>query len=185
MRPWLLFAHAATAGIFTFILLLCPQYLVYQKIIPPARALFSAAVVALAIVVIILVTVGRFGVQRLRTATLVPVVLMLFFLLKLNGPLLDKSYSARPLQGQIQSMAPDTSAFAVYHVRRDLVYGLAFYRNEAPIYYEDGIPAQAHILVIRSSDTHQLRQLLAGRTYQPLFIYEWDGLSVYKVDARP
>ena len=183
LRPWLLVTHAVTAGLFTFVLLLCPQYMVYQKVVPPARALFPALAVSIAIAIMILVVVGRFGVQRLRAATLVPVILMLFFLLKLNGPLLDKNYSSRPLQRAIQKAAPGTHSFAVYQVRRDMVYGLAFYRDERPLDYEDGVPPQEHILVVRAAAEGDLRKLLAGRIYEPLFLYPWDGLAVYKVDA--
>ncbi|MHB1700190.1 MAG: ArnT family glycosyltransferase [Acidobacteriaceae bacterium] len=184
LRPWLLVMHAITAGIFTFVLLLSPQYMVYQRIIPPAHALISALAVSLAIVVLILLVVTRYGLQRLRAVTLVPVVLMLFFLLKLNGPLLDDNYSSRPLERAIQKAAPGVGAFATYQVRRDIVYGLAFYRDQRPLYYEDGVPAQAHVLIVRESAEEQLRKLLVGRTYQPLFLFPWQGLAVYKVDAK-
>ncbi len=184
LRPWLLVMHALTAGVFTFVLLLSPQYMVYQRIVPPARALISATAVSLAIVVLILLVVTRYGLQRLRAVTLVPVVMMMFFLLRLNGTLLDDNYSSRPLERAIHKAAPGVGSFAVYHVRRDIVYGLAFYRDQRPLYYEDGVPPQAHVLVVREASEGDLSKLLAGRTYQPLFLFPWDGLAVYKVDAR-
>jgi 4-amino-4-deoxy-L-arabinose transferase-like glycosyltransferase len=185
LRPWLLIAHSLTGGVLTFVLLLSPQYMVYEKIVPQARALITAGAVALAMAVIIFVIVTKYGVQKVRTATLIPVVVLLFFLLRLNGRLLDLNYSARPLAQEIQQDAPEVQTLAVYHVRRDLDYGLAFYRNQPVVYYEDGtIPAGEHILVVNIKDVPKLPELLAGRTYEPLFLYQWRGLAVYRVAAK-
>jgi hypothetical protein len=46
----------------------------------------------------------------------------------------------------MQQQAPEVRTVAVEDVRRDMVYGLAFYRNEEPIDYgKDGVPAQTSI----------------------------------------
>ncbi len=86
---------------------------------------------------------------------------------------------------------------AVQAVKRDLVYGLAFYRNQPIVEYGlngyvppdkvpvTGIPDAEHILVLRTRDTDQLPIWLAGRVYEPLFLYEPQGLAVYKVYAKP
>jgi hypothetical protein len=74
---------------------------------------------------------------------------------------------------------------AVYRVRRDLEYGLSFYRDQRVTNYErDGVPPQQHILVVRESYIDQLRPLLIGRTYEPLFTYPAQNLVVYAVSAR-
>ena len=57
------------------------------------------------------------------------------FLLGFHGRDLDLNYSARPLAREMQQQAPDVRQVAVENVRRDMVYGLAFYRNEQPIDY--------------------------------------------------
>jgi hypothetical protein len=65
-------------------------------------------------------------------------------------------------------------------------YGLAFYRNQPMIHYStDGVPNAEHILVIRASDAGDLDRWLAGRVYQPLFLYESQGIEVYRVYANP
>jgi len=65
-------------------------------------------------------------------------------------------------------------------------YGLAFYRNEPMVHYStDGVPRAEHILVIRASDTGDLDHWLAGRVYKPLFLYESQGIEVYRVYAQP
>jgi hypothetical protein len=45
------------------------------------------------------------------------------------------------------------------------------------------IPQEQHILVLRERDISQLSTILAGRVYTPLFLYEWQGLAVYRVSA--
>jgi hypothetical protein len=65
-------------------------------------------------------------------------------------------------------------------------FGLSFYRDHRVLDYDiGGVPAATHILVVRDSAEGSLPQLLAGRTYQPLFSYPAQRLSVYHVDAGP
>jgi hypothetical protein len=110
------------------------------------------------------------------------------------------NYSARPLARAMQKQAPEIRAVAFEDVRRDLVYGIAFYRNEEPIdycepsskprpYEEDcrggvHIPEAEHLLVMPANESSQLDSWLAGRVYEPLFLYPSQGLEVYKVYAR-
>ena len=64
-------------------------------------------------------------------------------------------------------------------------YGLAFYRNQPMIHYgTDGVPEAEHLLVIRANDEAELDHWLAGRVYKPLFLYESQGLEVYRVYAQ-
>jgi hypothetical protein len=102
-----------------------------------------------------------------------------------NGPLLDLNYSARPLARSIEQAAPGVHTLAVWNVRRDMAYGLAFYRNEALLDYEqNGVPPQEHILVVREADAAELPRLLTGRRYEQIMKYPWQGLAVYRVAAQ-
>jgi hypothetical protein len=133
----------------------------------------------------VIFVVRRKGVVHIRTITLVPLVGLMFFLLVMNGHLLDMNYSARPLARQIAMAAPQTPVVATLDVRRDMVYGLAFYRNQDVLNYAtDGVPAGAHVLVLPTREVPQLQQLLQGRLYQPLFLDQTKGLSVYRVYPR-
>jgi len=202
---WMLFGHALTCGVVTFVLLLSPQHMVYETLVPSKSALYGAAAIGGAVIVLVMTVVGYWGVKHLRSVTLVPIVLLLVYLLHYNGDLLDKNYSARPLAVQIEQAAPDVHSFAVYGVRRDLVYGLAFYRNQYPKYYfgkeiEESIrtnidspckdpsspciPQQEHLLVISKKMEPQLSTLMAGRSYQEVCDFEWQGLDVYRVAAE-
>jgi hypothetical protein len=63
-------------------------------------------------------------------------------------------------------------------------YGLAFYRNHRVENYElDGVPKEAHILIVRKAFTSELGQYLKGRSYEELFDYPPQNVVVYKVSA--
>jgi 4-amino-4-deoxy-L-arabinose transferase-like glycosyltransferase len=182
---WLLNTHAAFTGFLTFVLLLCPQYMVYQKIVPAPRTFIWAALLGIAAALLVIFVGRRYGVRQIRLVTMIPLAGLLFFLLGMNGHLLDLNYSARPLARQIAKAAPDDQTVAVMDVRRDLVYGLAFYRDQfISNYAVQGVPEDAHILVIPTREADQLDHLLQGRLYQQIFLYETQGLSVYKVYPR-
>ncbi len=199
LSPWLLILHALLTGLTVFIVLLVPWHIGHPGAIPPASILFSAGLSGAASVLLILVIVARFGVARLRLATIIPMVMMLFFVFgvgpffgipaisatKKNIRLLDAAYSARPLASIISQIAKPGEQVAVYRVRRDAEYGLSFYRDRrVDDYDKDGIPPEQHILVTREPFTPDLPHLLAGRSYEPLFSYPAQNLAVYQVFAK-
>ncbi len=185
LQPWLLWSHAALCGIMVFVLTLAPQHMKYETLVPSAAWLMIAGVAAVATLLIVGLPIRRFGIKQIRNVTLVPVCATLVFLLGFHGQDLDLNYSARPLAQQIAQHAPGASIVAVQSVKRDIDYGLGFYRNQATVHYEhDGVPRGEHILVIASNDTDDLEKYLTGRIYEPLFLYETQGLAVYKVLAK-
>src|SRR5581483_12026919 len=96
----------------------------------------------------------------------------------------DLAYSARPLARELTQLTPQNEPVAVLRVRRDLEYGLSFYRDKRVLDYEkDGVPEQAHVLVVRDIAMPELRRLLATRSYHPIFAYPAQHVSVYQVDA--
>jgi hypothetical protein len=154
-----------------------------------------------------MIVVKGYGVARLRLVTTwVLVVLILFFYGV--GPLfiippvgatkrvinvLDRAYSARPLADRLGTVAPADETVAVFRVRRDIEYGLSFYRNHEVVNYEqDGVPDGQHLLVVRvmgrnGIDLHSpaaLEEYLEGRHYEQLFTWPEQGLAVYLVGAR-
>lgn len=182
LPEWLLTTHAVLTGFLTFVLLLCPQYMVYAKLIPRPQTFAWTAALGVLSALAVLFGVRWFGVQRLRAITLVPLAGCLFFLLGMNGRLLDLNYSARPLAREIAVAAPNVHSVAMLDVRRDLRYGVAFYRNQAIAQYrEDGIPEEEHVVVLPTREAPDLGLWLQGRAFMPLFSYPTQGLSVYKV----
>jgi 4-amino-4-deoxy-L-arabinose transferase-like glycosyltransferase len=189
MRPcglprWLIWAHATICAILVFVLVLAPQHMKYETLIPSAQWLFSAAAVAIAIGIAVFLIIRRWGISQVANATLIPVFAALIFLLGFHGKDLDINYSARPLAREIERQAPGLKLLAIQGVKRDMDYGLAFYRNESLTHYStDGVPAGEHLLVIPTRDVNQLDHWLSGRVYEPLFLYDTQGLEVYRVYA--
>ncbi len=185
LKPWLLYAHAGLCALLVFVLTLAPQHMQYETLVPSATWLAIATGAALLTAAAVVAVVKRFGNAQIRNLTLVPVCALLIFLLGFHGPELDVNYSARPLAREIAAAAPNEKIVAVQDVKRDMVYGLAFYRNQRPIHYDtDGVPSEEHILVTRSNGQAILDRYLAGRIYEPLFLYDTQGLAVYKVYAK-
>ena len=186
LSNWLLWSHAAMCAILVFVLTLAPQHMKYETLVPSSTWLFAAGTAAFAFGALVFFIVRRWGASQISIATLLPVLAVLVFLLGFHGRDLDINYSARPLAEEIQRQAPDVKVVAVESVKRDMDYGLAFYRNEPLVHYDkDGVPAEEHLLVIRASDGADLERYLTGRVYRSLFLYDSQGLEVYRVAARP
>jgi len=207
LNRWVLLGHAALSGVMTMFALLLPWFVSHGPQRPPAPALVAALAAALGAALLILVVVKGFGVARLRLATTGVLVVLVFFLYGV-GPffgipavsatkrvehLLDRSYSARPLAERLAALAPANETVAVFRVRRDTEYGLAFYRNHEVVNYEDsGVPDEEHLLVTRVTGRGgvdlqtpaALEEYLEGRRYQQLFNWPEQGLEVYLVGSR-
>jgi 4-amino-4-deoxy-L-arabinose transferase-like glycosyltransferase len=182
---WLLWSHAAICAIMVFVLVLAPQHMKYETLVPSVQWLFIAAAAALFFGAVVFLIIRRWGISQVCNATLIPVLASLVFLLGFYGKELDVNYSARPLAREIQRQAPDVKFVATDFIKRDMDYGLAFYRDQPMIHYQtDGVPDAEHILVVRANDTSDLDRWLSGRVYTPLFLYESQGLEVYKVYAK-
>ncbi|WP_263351445.1 ArnT family glycosyltransferase [Acidicapsa acidisoli] len=208
LQQWVLLGHALLVGVVTAAVLLLPWFVAHgTKKMPPSHAAVVAGISALSAAVLILLVVQRWGVRRLRTATCAVMVVLLLFMYGV-GPffgipgvdaskrtieLLDRSYSARPLAERIATIVPANETVAVFRVRRDMEYGLAFYRNhEVANYDEVGVPSEEHILVVRVAgkggvdlgSQAALEEYLEGRHYEPLFSWPEQELVVYLVGSR-
>src|SRR5664279_537001 len=200
LRPVLLILHALMAGSMTTLALLLPWLISHSGTPVPGHAILVAFLAGLAAAALILFAVARYGVRRLRIATMVPMVVLLFFIFgigpffgvatlhrtKKNIQLIDESYSARPLSRLLEKVAAPDEPVAVYRVRRDVEYGVAFYRNHMVYNYEraSGVPAGEHILIARESFAAEILPYLEGRNYDLLFAYPAQNLVVYKVAAK-
>jgi 4-amino-4-deoxy-L-arabinose transferase-like glycosyltransferase len=207
LNRWLLLGHAAVCGTTTMTVLLLPWFVSHNMAMPPVHALVAAALAAMGAALLILVVTKGFGVAWLRPATCWILVVLVLFIYGV-GPffgipavsatkrviqVLDRTYSARPLAERLAEVAPAGETVAVFHVRRDVEFGLAFYRNHEMVNYdEDGVPDEQHLLVARIQGRHgvdldtqmALEELLEGRQYQQLFSWPEQGLEIYLVGAR-
>jgi 4-amino-4-deoxy-L-arabinose transferase-like glycosyltransferase len=210
LKPWLLWLHAVVVGVMTMLVLLLPRHIEYPNGLPPGRAIAAAGIVGIATVVLIVLTVWRFGVHRLRIATMAPIAVLLLFIVgvgpffglgpvpgtKITSTLLNDTYSARPLANDLDQILAPGEMLAVYKVRRDMEFGLSFYRDHQVYNYEGNddvggenqprqitVPPQQHILVVRESYVDDLRHVLQGRDYEWKFNYPAQNLVVYSVAA--
>ena len=207
LNRWELLGHSVLCGLLTMLGLLLPWFVSRGPVMPPTRAFTVAFVASAGAALLILVVVKGFGVIRLRLATFAVLIVLMFFLYGV-GPffgipavgatkrvihLVDRSYSARPVAERLANLAPPNETVAVFRVRRDMEYGLAFYRNRQVINYEeDGVPEEEHILVARvtgrgRTDLHTpaaLQEYLEGRHYEQLFNWPEQGVAVYLVGSR-
>lgn len=139
-------------------------YLIEQHRLPGGRPMFIALAVAFVLCAGIALTLVRAGWRMLRFVTLIPMVLTVGAVLKLGAVDLDQTLSARPIASEIASMQTHPLPLAVYHVRRELEYGLIFYRNAPISNYDFGnIPRQEHLLVARENSQVEIAKLVAGR----------------------
>ncbi|QHS53518.1 glycosyltransferase family 39 protein [Edaphobacter sp. 12200R-103] len=183
---WLQWGHAATTAVLVFVLTLAPQHMKYETLVPSAHWLLAAGAAALGAALLIFFVGRHWGISQLTNITLIPSLAVLVFLLGFHGRDLDINYSARPLAREMARKAPDVKTVAVESVRRDLDYGIAFYRNQPTVHYsQNGVPTEEHLLVIPTRDTAALEHYLSGRMYTPLFLYDTQGLEVYRVAAKP
>ncbi len=182
LAPWLLWLHATLCALLVFVLTLAPQHMRYETLIPSRNWLFIATAGAIATAAVIILVIRRFGIRQVLNITLVPICIMLVFLLGFEGHELDLNYSARPLAEQIAQAAPGTLPVRTLGVKRDMDYGLAFYRDQPILHYDhEGVPTGEHILILKSTDQASLAKYLPNRVYEPLFLYETQGLAVYRV----
>jgi hypothetical protein len=204
---WTLLGHAFLSAILVAASLLLTWFILHGRSMPPTNACIAATVSALGAALFILIVTKTFGVARLRFATCAIETLLLLFLYGV-GPffsipaiassksvihLIDRTYSARPLAERLATIVPADETVAVFRVRRDMEYGLSFYRNREVVSYEEsGVPDGEHLLVARETGSHgadlhtqgALETYLAGRSYKELFAWPDQGLEIYLVGAR-
>jgi len=186
---WLMATHGLFVGGVTTCVLLLPRFIVDGNVVPRGQPLYIAIGCGLIVATLLLLVGWRFHAGRLRSATMIPIVLLIFFLLHLNGPLLDAIYSARPLARELEPIAllsPETpnipQTVAVFHTRRDVEYGISFYRNQRVLNYRnDGVPLDAHLLVTRTGSLPEAQQLLGKRETVFLIRDAAQDLDVYLV----
>ena len=128
---------------------------------------------------------SRLGLQALRFVTLVPVVLAVAIVLRLDAPYLDNTLSARPLATEISHLETQRLPMAVLGVPREVEYGLAFYRQQTMHRYELGqIPAAEHLLVAKAGSETEIAKRVTGRRVSYLGTFAPQRLAYYWVAAE-
>jgi len=184
VAKWLAVPHALLAAS-PIVPALLIAYLITQHRLPGGQPLLVALAVAFVLCAgIALTLVRKTGLRMLRFVTLIPVVLTLGATLKLGSTALDQTLSARPLAQEIAGMETHPLPLAVYHVRRELEYGLTFYRNHLTFNYDWGsVPQEEHLLVAAENSQVEIAKLVAGRRVSYLGHYAAQHVDYFWVAA--
>jgi 4-amino-4-deoxy-L-arabinose transferase-like glycosyltransferase len=161
--------HALVCAILLVAALMAPFAM--MKMQPPSSMGLGMAFTGGVIAFLVLVMVRREGVRVLHFITLVPTILAVAFLLRPAAPVIDRVSSARSVQARLVELGQGYGIVAVFHVRRDVAYGLNFYRNQGVVYYEaDGPrdmphekPLGQHIVIARQGDYKAVQEQVGGR----------------------
>ena len=184
VAKWLAVLHAllAAAPIVPALLI---AYLITQHRLPGGQPMQVALGVAFVLCAGIALTLVReSGLRMLRFITLIPVVLTVGAVLKLGSVALDQTLSARPLALEIAGVETHPLRLAIYHVRRELEYGLTFYRNQLTFNYDWGsVPQEEHLLVAPENSQSEVVKLVRGRRVSYLGHYAAQHVDYFWIAA--
>ena len=164
-----LMLHSLLCGLLMTGAMLVPWVILKQQVPGPTRAIIAATTGVIA--VLVLVVVRRSGLRALHFGTLVPVVLALAFLLRPAAPAIDNALSARIVDAEMRQLGIGKTPLAVFHVKRDVAYGLNFYRNQPVSWYEpdgprdlpSGVPAGEHVVIAKQGSAAEIESRVAPR----------------------
>lgn len=161
------------------------RYMIIQHHLPWSRTTLVSSAIALLVGAGIAVGLKLApGLRMLRMVTLIPVVLALAIILRFGAPLLDATLSARPLVNQIGLLGEKKIPMAVFQVRRETEFGLAFYRNAVISRYELGnVPLEEHLVVAPQGSQVEVAKRVAGRHVSYLGTFAAQKLDYYWVSA--
>jgi hypothetical protein len=135
------------------------------KLPPTPQAVFLAAAIGVVVFFGVLLSVAARGNAALRFVTLIPVILGVTFILKTVAPVIDATQSERPVASALSAAGVASNAtVATFKAKREVEYGVAWYRNQPIKVYERlEIPASEHVVITRAGSEPELREILPGR----------------------
>lgn len=164
LSKWLVVFHALLAAA-PFVPALLIAHLLVDRRLPGGKPILLALAAAFVLASgIALTLVSKRGLRMLRFMTLIPVILSMGAVLRIGSTDLDRMLSTRSLAGEISTKETHSFPFAVFHVSRELEYGLTFYRNQPSMRYEWGqIPSEEHLVVTPENWQAEVTKQTAGR----------------------
>ena len=160
-------------------------YVITQHRLPSGKPMLVALAIAFVLCAGIALTLAsNTGLRMLRFVTLIPVVLSVGAVFKLGSGVIDQTLSSRPVAQEIKAIETHPLPLAVYHVRRELEYGLTFYRNRLTFNYDWGrVPSEEHLLVAPENSQVAIARLVPGRRVSYLGHYPAQHVDYYWVAA--
>lgn len=186
-----LMLHSLACGALVAGALAAPWFMLKAQV--PRTTWTWVAIISGITAVAVLLVVRYRGVRTLHFMTLVPVVMGLVFLLRyaaipesdpypFHGLIVDLTQSARPVDSELHRLGINSGPIAVFNVRREVEYGLNFYRNQPISRYErDGIPAQDHVVIAKSGSLAAIQALAEPRKITPLGAFAPQHLEFFRI----
>ncbi len=177
----LLVVHASLAAILIAALLIAPAKML--KLPPTPQAVFLAAAIGVVVFFGVLLSVAARGNAALRFVTLIPVILGVTFILKTVAPVIDATQSERPVASALSAAGVASNAtVATFKAKREVEYGVAWYRNQPIKVYERlEIPASEHVVITRAGSEPELREILPGRELKKIGEFAPQRLEFFEV----
>jgi 4-amino-4-deoxy-L-arabinose transferase-like glycosyltransferase len=189
--PRLLIAlHALLCAMLLVGALMAPFAMVKQA--PPQSLQIGMTVTGAVIAVMVLLMVRREGVRVLHFVTLVPTILAVAFLLRPAAATIDRTQSARPINVSLAELGVAASEpVSTFNVKRQVAYGLDFYRNQPISHYEhegpldmpSGIPSGRHVVVAKEGSLGAVQAAVGNRQVLPIGTFPLQHLEFFQVSA--
>ena len=182
--------HALVCALLLVGALIAPFALVKQA--PPQALELGMAITGAVIAIVVLLMVRREGLRVLHFVTLVPAILAVAFLLRPAAATIDRSQSARPINQRLTELGiAANEPVAVFNVKRQITYGLTFYRNQPIRHYEhdgpvdlpSGIPDERHVVVTKEGNIAAVQAAVGNRQVKSLGDFPAQHLEFFQIDA--
>jgi 4-amino-4-deoxy-L-arabinose transferase-like glycosyltransferase len=187
---WLISFHALLCAVLMVGALMAPFAMAKQA--PPPALQIGMAVTGALIAVMVLLMIRREGVRVLHFVTLVPTILAVAFLLRPAAATIDRTQSARPVNQRLAELGVSASEpVATFNVKRQVAYGLAFYRNQPISHYEQegpldmpsGIPSGKHVVVAKEGNLGAVQAVAGDREVKSIGAFPPQHLEFFEVSA--
>jgi 4-amino-4-deoxy-L-arabinose transferase-like glycosyltransferase len=182
--------HALLCAVLMVAALMAPFAM--MKVQPPSYMGIFMAVTGGVIAFMVLLMVRREGARVLHFVTLVPAILAVAFLLRPAAATIDRTQSARPINQRLAELRVSADEpVATFNVKRQVAYGLDFYRNQPISHYEQegpldlpsGVPLGKHVVVAREGSFGAVQAVAGDREVKSIGTFAPQHLEFFQVSA--
>lgn len=183
--------HALVCAVLMVGALMAPFAMAKQA--PPPALQIGMTLTGALIAVMVLLMVRREGVRVLHFVTLVPTILAVAFLLRPAAATIDRTQSARPINQRLAELGVAANdPVASFNVKRQVAYGLDFYRNQPISHYEhegpldmpSGVPWARHVVVAKEGSLGAVQAVAGNRQVTSIGTFPPQHLEFFLVSAE-
>ena len=189
---WLAAAHAVVLAILAGAAVMSSTWLLKRP--ADSQLLLAASMAGATVFLGAALALAIRGWQFVRFVTLATLILCVGFILRTQARTIDRTQSARPVAEMITALGfPTDGDVSLFGTKRELEYGLMFYRNRHVSVYTPlepnqpetvGIPQNMHLVIVREGMRDKLVAALPGRSIAFAGFYRPQHLELYAVGAQ-